>query len=163
MSIHVASGPGESRVQSEPGRGGGTPPRVSNRNPRTRPCWRRAEHQLLQGLTTSLNVSRRRVPCPVWSAVLCKDYTYYVYPIGSHMPDEKGNYIYAKEQGQYWKPVYIGQGNLKDRSDTDSHHKGDCIKGNGATHFHAHLNPGQLSREAEEKDLLNNYNTPCNG
>ena len=76
-----------------------------------------------------------------WVGKSGKSYTYQVCSIGTAMKDEKANYIYAKK-GLYgsWLPVYIGQGNLKDRSDTDSHHKGDCIKRNGATHFHAHLN-----------------------
>ena len=98
-----------------------------------------------------------------WTGKSGASYKHNVYPIGTNMKDEKGNYIYAKVQGQSWVPVYIGQGNLKDRSDPASHHKGGCISRNGATHFHAHLNPDQRYREAEEQDLLNKYNTLCNG
>ncbi len=85
------------------------------------------------------------------------------------MRDVDGNYVYTRvshvdERGTtIWSPVYIGQGNLKERSDTDSHHKGYCIKRSEATHFHAHTNSSKSSRLAEESDLLDNYATPCNG
>lgn len=93
-----------------------------------------------------------------------QSYRYNVYLIGSAaIPAGDGNYVYAKRYGTSWKPVYIGQGDLKDRSDLDSHHKGGCIRRNGATHFHAHLNSLESRRRAEEKDLLDNHWTPCNG
>ncbi len=101
-------------------------------------------------------------PTHEWRGKSGAYYRYYVYRIGARMKDEKGNYIYAKQRGQSWEPVYIGQGNLKDRSDTGSHHKGSCIALNGATHFHAHLNALQSSRRAEELDLQGLWPTPCN-
>ena len=94
-------------------------------------------------------------------------YTYRIYPIGTPMKDTAGNYIYAyKYQGAdrswYWKPVYIGEGNLKDRSNLGGHDRGNCIKNNGATHFHAHTNSVKSTRLDEETDLRANYSTPCN-
>lgn len=90
-------------------------------------------------------------------------YTYFIYEIGHPMADTPGNYIYAKVVSGKWHPVYIGQGNLRNRSDTDTHHKGRCIKRNSATHFHAHRNADERDRKAEEQDLLAHYSTPCNG
>ncbi len=99
-----------------------------------------------------------------WTGKSGNGYTYYVYEIGHPMQDKDGNYIYAKADTYgTWQPVYIGQGNLRDRSDTGSHHKGGCINRNEATHFHAHLNALQSSRQAEELDLLGHWATPCNG
>ena len=96
-------------------------------------------------------------------------YVYYIHPIGTSMRDLDGNYIYARvshvdERGaQLWAPVYIGQGNLKERSAVDSHHNSYCLKRSGATHFQAHTNSNKNSRLFEERDIIGNYTTPCNG
>ena len=107
-------------------------------------------------------------PTCKWNGKSGTRYTYYIHAIGTPMKDVDGNYIYAylgppdAKGNRYWHPVYIGQGNLKERSDTSSHHKGYCITQAGATHFHAHTNGIKSDRLAEERDLLANYNTPCN-
>jgi len=54
-----------------------------------------------------------------------------------------------------WVPVYIGQGDLKDRA--TNHHQARCIQQKGATHFHCHKNDLESNRLAEERDLLGNY------
>ena len=85
------------------------------------------------------------------------DYGVYLMPVDFE-PEQKGNYIYCRiEAGQRWIPVYIGEGDLKKRGDVANHHQGECIKGKGATHFHAHLNAVVEDREAEEEDLLAAY------
>lgn len=106
-------------------------------------------------------------PTCIWDGKSGNSYKYWVHPIGTPMKDTPGNYIYAYEyQGtdgaRYWGPVYIGQGNLAERSDLGSHHRGNCIKNKGATHFHAHTNSSESGRLAEETDLRANYSTPCN-
>ena len=70
----------------------------------------------------------------VWTGASGSRYTYHVHPIGWRAaPGQNGNYIYARldrtdQDGvRWWKPVYIGQGNLADRSDVGSHHKSDLI------------------------------------
>lgn len=90
-------------------------------------------------------------------------YTYFGHPLGKNFKNEDGNYIYAKVAYGQWVPVYIGQGNLKDRSDLDSHHKGNCIRTNGATHFHSHLNGNESDRLNEEADLVVSHSPSCNG
>lgn len=98
-----------------------------------------------------------------WQGQSGGGYTYYVYPIGEDMADKKGNYIYAKRNTYgSWVPVYIGRGNLQDRSDLDSHHKGGCIRRNGATHFYAHLSAHKSTRIAEEQDLVAKWQPTCN-
>ena len=67
-------------------------------------------------------------PTCIWRGKSGNPYKYWVHPIGTSMKDTAGNYIYAYEyQGadgsRYWRPVYIGEGNLKDRSDLGSHHR----------------------------------------
>ena len=107
-------------------------------------------------------------PTCTWTGASGSQYAYRIYPIGTPMADVAGNYIYAylshvDERGvRRWNPVYIGQGNLADRSDLSSHHKGYCIRQTGATHFHAHTNALKYARVAEEHDLLANRTTPCN-
>ncbi|NIM49072.1 MAG: hypothetical protein GTO22_07405 [Gemmatimonadales bacterium] len=85
-------------------------------------------------------------------------YTYFIWELPAPLsPGQDGNYIYARQgpQGQ-WVPIYIGEGELADRA-SGSHHKADCIRRKGATHFHCHLNSPVEARRAEEWDLLRNY------
>ena len=100
-----------------------------------------------------------------WQGKSGSKYTYYVYPVGHPMKAEAGNYIFAKMVAGWWWPVYIGEtDDLKDRTNLASHHKGDCIKNNGATYVHAHLSSSDAKiRRAEESDLLNNNSPACNG
>jgi len=62
-------------------------------------------------------------------------------------------------------PIYIGEGDLKDRS--ENHHQAGHIGQKRATHFHCHLNRSKESRLNEESDLLAHYTnayqpTGCN-
>lgn len=93
-----------------------------------------------------------------WIGTSGARYTYYIYELPtSFNPNQNGNYIYAKKNiKNKWVPVYIGQGDLADRSGP-SHHRADCIKRKNATHFHCSLNPREADRIKEEKDLLSQY------
>jgi len=90
----------------------------------------------------------------MWRGGSGRQYEYFVYGISPNFdPKQDGNYIFAREDGVGgWAPVYIGQGDLKER--TENHHKAYCITAKGATHVHAHLNAEEKSRLAEEQDLL---------
>lgn len=60
-----------------------------------------------------------------------------------------------------WTPQYFGQSkNLNNR--LGNHEKEACAIANGATHIHAHLNELESKRLAEERDLIQNFNPPCN-
>ena len=67
---------------------------------------------------------------------------------------EQGNYIYAKVSQGRWLPIYIGQGDLGERTNIDNHHQSICLKAKGATHVHAHVNQREAARMVEEADLL---------
>jgi len=106
-------------------------------------------------------------PTCKWRGKSGATYEYTLYPIGTPMKEVDGNYIYAyryKKDGRWYnKPIYIGEGNLKDRANVGSHERGGCIEDNGATHFHAHSrNSDRSKRLAEETDLRASYLTPCN-
>jgi hypothetical protein len=74
----------------------------------------------------------------------------------SFKENQAGNYIYSKKNSEgKWVPIYIGQGDLKDR--TENHHQAACIARKGATHIHVRLNPKKEERLEEEQDLLSNY------
>lgn len=92
-----------------------------------------------------------------WKGASGTSYTYHIYSLPPSFKDgQDGNYIFAKKNELgIWVPIYIGQGDLKSRS--DSHHQEKCIKQKGATHFHAHPNLREADRLTEEKDLLANY------
>ena len=98
-----------------------------------------------------------------WPGHSEKKYTYYVYKIGTPLKAAPGNYIFAKRTATGWIPIYIGEtSDLSERF--DNHHKMPCIKRNGATHIHAHVNnSGVTARRAEESDLIKRWKPSCNG
>jgi predicted GIY-YIG superfamily endonuclease len=98
-----------------------------------------------------------------WPGISGKKYSYHIYPFGTALKAEAGNYIYAKLNAQnQWEPLYIGEtDNLDSRVAT--HEKRERVGDNGVTHIHAHLTPGDRSiRLNEETDIRNNFKTPCN-
>lgn len=99
-----------------------------------------------------------------WVGASGTQYTYYIYPIGTSLKEEPGNYVFAKEikPGTFLQ-IYIGE--TEDLSERfDSHHKMPCIKLNGATHITVHMNSTSAQvRRAEEKDLIDRKIPVCNG
>jgi hypothetical protein len=94
----------------------------------------------------------------IWTGKSGTGYTYFIHPLPVNFDaNQDGNYIYTKQNSQgLWVPIYIGQGDLRDRV-SDNHHQAACIKKKGATHVHGRLNPKEKERIAEESDLLANY------
>ena len=112
--------------------------------------------------------TRPKTPTCIWTGTSGTEYTYHVRELPvSLKTGQDGNYIYAKKnpKGQ-WVPVYIGEGDLGERSGS-GHHKAHCIRQKGATHFHCHLRAGAAARRVEEADLLRRFTnayapTGCN-
>lgn len=99
-----------------------------------------------------------------WTGASGKEYIYEIYLIeGTTWNDVKGNYIFAKEsKPQNWEALYIGETeSFKDR--IPNHNELPCIQLNKGTHVHVRINYDSQARLAEEKDLLANHTTPCNG
>lgn len=94
-----------------------------------------------------------------WEGTSGSRYKYYIRELPvSFNPGQAGNYIYTRlNQSNQWVPIYIGQGDLKER--TENHHQAACIKSKGASHIHVHLNSHEADRLTEERDLLANYPT----
>ena len=97
-----------------------------------------------------------------WVGQSGKTYKYWIYPIGQSFKAQAGNYIFARQtKPNTYLPIYIGQ--TEDLSERfDDHHKKDCIKREGATHIHAHLNADKQSRLDEESDLIAKWLPTCN-
>ena len=94
----------------------------------------------------------------VWSGKSGSKYTYFVYPLPTNFNSgQTGNYIYTKTVENKYQPVYIGQGDLAERTDPSKHHQGACLKQKAVTHVHVHLHNNEDTRLAEEKDLLAAY------
>lgn len=101
-----------------------------------------------------------------WPGKSGKTYTYWFIPGDIDSPSLKavaGNYMFVKKLPDGWVPVYIGQsGDLNERH--SDHPEVPCVKRNGGTHLMAHTTPGgKDARLAEEKDLVDHWNPPCNG
>jgi hypothetical protein len=100
----------------------------------------------------------------LWEGASGEKYKYWIHPIGRTLKVAPGNYIFAKEtKPNFFRPIYIGEtGDLSTRF--DDHHKESCIKREGATHIHVHTSSDNKDvRKAEETDLMNKWNPPCNG
>ncbi len=104
-------------------------------------------------------MSQSKTPTCGWRGASRRTYTFYIFPLPcSFKPDQDGNYIYSRRDAEgLWVPIYIGEGDLARRSNPGSHHRGDCIQRQGATHFHCHVNADKDGREAEETDLRKYY------
>ena len=114
-----------------------------------------------------MTATKTRPTC-TWAGASGTEYKFFIHALPSTFnPNQDGNYIYAKKNtGGRWVPIYIGEGDLSERSG-GGHHKALCIQQKGATHFHCHLNTSELNRRAEERDLLDRYGnasvpTGCN-
>jgi hypothetical protein len=94
-----------------------------------------------------------------------KVYHYWIYKLGTTFSDEKpGNYIFAKESelGDLI-PVYIGETVDLQKRINANHEKMPCVTKCGATYVCAHKSSVDKStRQAEEKDLIDNYDPDCN-
>lgn len=93
----------------------------------------------------------------VWIGASATKYTYHIHSLPvTFNPNQDGNYIYAKIVNNQWCPIYIGEGDLRDRV-SDNHHQADNIARKKATHVHVHLNANVKARTIEESDLLANF------
>jgi len=101
-----------------------------------------------------------------WPGATGRKYKYEVHELTWHpSPDQLGNYIFARQVGNGWEAIDIGQGDLKKRK--EAHMNEGCVLRKGATHYHCHLNHDEGARRAEEADLLAEHSeayepTGCN-
>lgn len=91
-----------------------------------------------------------------WTGISGKQYQFGVYPKDTKFKELDGNYIFAKETLSGWKAVYIGEGDLKTRTQDPEHLK--CAESKGFTHYHVHININEESRKLEETDLIHGNN-----
>ena len=96
-----------------------------------------------------------------WQGKSGKTYTYKVLALDTDWNDVPGNYIFSKRTPNGWMPIYIGE-TVSFKKRLPNHEKRPCANRNGATHIHAHTNSDAKARKAEEKDLLNRFDPPCN-
>ena len=100
----------------------------------------------------------------VWTGADGTRYEYTVHSLNTDWYDVPGNYIFTKQNSQgQWVAIYIGEtGSLRDRLSGD-HENYPCGKRHGMTHIHAHTSSKvRTDRLAEEKNLVQRYNPPCN-
>jgi len=93
-----------------------------------------------------------------------KMYKYTIYDLGTQFSAVPGNYLFVKKlaNGSH-NILYAGEtGDLSERF--DDHHKMTCIMRQGATHIHVHKSSGDKKvRRAEEADIREEWDPPCNG
>ncbi len=92
-----------------------------------------------------------------WTGASGRKYVYDVHPRHQKVPQEAGNFIYARmDERNRWIPIYIGQGDLAQRAAVEQERLA-CVDAKGATHVHLHVNFDKEHRLTEEKDLLDNF------
>jgi len=100
----------------------------------------------------------------LWPGKSGQKYNYWVSDMDSTFKDEPGNYIFAKPASTpgKWTAVYIGETeSLRDR--LPNHEKLPCVRRYGGTHIHTHTSSSDEDvRRAEESDLIENCDPPCN-
>ncbi len=90
-------------------------------------------------------------------------YEFIVYLWGTPFKSLGGIYLVLKKttNGKY-DILYVGQtGDMSTRF--DDHHKQGCFDRNGKTHIAVKVEAVEKTRLAIERDLIDNYNSPCNG
>ncbi|MBS4056518.1 MAG: hypothetical protein KGZ82_04285 [Bacteroidales bacterium] len=88
-----------------------------------------------------------------WKGRSGNHYNYQVFPINQRFDQGiLGNYIFARRDVVGWWAIYIGEGDIDQRTQDATHR--NCAIQKGATHIHAHINSNELRRKEEEKDLL---------
>ena len=100
-----------------------------------------------------------------WTAKSGKTYHYWFAGEMENPPMKKepGNYMFVKQEGNGWVPIYIGETNNLDERLTN-HPELPCVHRHGGTHLMAHTTSGERStRTTEEADLIEHWKPPCNG
>lgn len=90
-------------------------------------------------------------------------YDFDVYRWGTEFKPLGGVYAVLKERSDgRFDVIYIGQtGDLSERF--DDHHKAGCFSRHNKTHIGVHLCSSEQRRLVIERDLIANYQPPCNG
>ena len=95
------------------------------------------------------------------------EYKFNVYPLNTDFKSIGGIYYISKRIvkengiGSHSK-LYIGQ--TEDLSERfDNHHKWDCFEENSANAISIYREESKDERLGIEKDLIDNYEPPCNG
>ncbi len=94
-----------------------------------------------------------------WNGKSGTPYHFDIYPKETKFKSLDGNYIFAQETSTGgWNAIYIGEGNLKERTQDKEHL--DCANKKGFTHYHVHTNSNEENRKFEESDLIAEH-TEC--
>ncbi len=90
-----------------------------------------------------------------------KAYSFDVYPFGTNFKALGAVYCISKRQNNNHNLIYLG---ITDDLSTrfNYHHKESCFKRHNADCISIHLNSSEKEREIIERDILCNYNFPCN-
>ena len=94
----------------------------------------------------------------IWTGKSGTQYTFTIYSKDTIFDEIDGNYIFAKKTTKVWYAVYIGEGDLKTRTQDEEHLK--CAEQKGFTHYHVHVTNNETARKFEETDLIQG-NTEC--
>lgn len=74
----------------------------------------------------------------IWHGASGKAYNCFIFPIDFDFQSvQEANYIFCSQIVEGWKPIYIGEGDMKKRTQFRTNE--GCVVQKGATHIHAHL------------------------
>lgn len=94
-----------------------------------------------------------RTPVVDWRGASGAIYRYWSYRLPAHFePGFSGNYIYVRQEGERWVPLYIGEDDL--HRAVEAHPCAECLRALGATHIHANQGGLHQVRRDEAADIL---------
>ena len=95
-----------------------------------------------------------------WEGQSGNAYEFEVYAASTSFNDVSAVYIFARDNGTTWTPLYIGEtGELGTR--ISGHEKWPCATQNGVTHIHVHR-VAAADRMRVETDLIRRWDPVCN-
>ena len=102
-----------------------------------------------------------------WEGQSGRTYEFEVRDIPHNPPPGGGNYIFVRRERDdrgrdVWHPLYIGEtGHFVERF--QNHEKLPCAQNLNMNQVHYHVHNGSAQvRRAEERDLIQRWNPPCN-
>jgi hypothetical protein len=97
----------------------------------------------------------------IWYGRSDTAYSFISLPLDSALDDESGIYVFARQHGNGWTAICIGEAESFSR-ELPTHPKRQCARNHAATHLHVLSESDERARQAAVRDLIACWHPPCN-